>query len=307
MTQSSPDTITHVTKPDFLVIGAQKCATSWLYYCLHEHPGLHLPERKREVEYIGGKLYQEKGIEWYYSLFEGAQAEQRVGDVSVDYLYDPHAAGQVVHHLPDVFLIASLRHPLDRAVSAYFWYLRKNLLPDVLPLEEGLARALSAARADTPASTERPYAELLLRSRYEEQLQRYMQHVTPTQLAVVLYDDIASHPEQVIAQLYRLLGVDASFTPSSLASRPKQNSYVKPLMWLERVAPRSRVVSWVTNKANQRLAGTASKSEPPALSQALRDELMAYFRPQIAATQHLVEGLPEAHRFGGATLLERWR
>jgi hypothetical protein len=37
--------------PDFLVIGAQKCGTTWLYSCLRKHPGCYLPPKK-ELHYF---------------------------------------------------------------------------------------------------------------------------------------------------------------------------------------------------------------------------------------------------------------
>lgn len=37
--------------PDFLVIGAQKSATTWLYSCMRKHEGLYLPPKK-EIHYF---------------------------------------------------------------------------------------------------------------------------------------------------------------------------------------------------------------------------------------------------------------
>ena len=55
-------------KIDFLIIGAQKSATSWLYDCISEHPQICVPKQKKEIEYIGGELYKKNGLEWYFSL-----------------------------------------------------------------------------------------------------------------------------------------------------------------------------------------------------------------------------------------------
>ena len=42
---------------DLLLIGAQKCATSWLYECMRDHPQMWLPAKKREVKYLGSPYY----------------------------------------------------------------------------------------------------------------------------------------------------------------------------------------------------------------------------------------------------------
>ena len=72
---------------NFLVIGAQKCATTWLFECLNEHPDICLPKHKREVEYMGGPLYKEQGgQQWYLSLLNHCDNNKVKGDVSVEYI-----------------------------------------------------------------------------------------------------------------------------------------------------------------------------------------------------------------------------
>ncbi len=291
--------------PDFLVIGAQKCATSWLYYCLKEHPELHLPAQKREVEYIGGDLYQERGPDWYYTLFDGANDDQVVGDVSVDYIVDARSPKLVKEQLPDVRLIASLRHPVDRSISAYYWYLRRNSLPDDLPLEEGLNRALVSV-GNVSGGESSAFAEILERGRYDIQLKRYLDVFPPEQLAVVLYEDIAEKPKDVLEQIYGLLGVRTDFEPASLNVRPKENSYVQALIRLERVMPKSRVLSWTANKANQYVSSMGRKRSPPQLSVELERKLKAFFEPSILETQRILETLPDSNRPRDYHLSERW-
>lgn len=60
--------------PDFLVIGAQKSATTWLYSCLCKHPGLYLPPKKeihyfdRSSEYSSSSLLSEASPVKRYDL-----------------------------------------------------------------------------------------------------------------------------------------------------------------------------------------------------------------------------------------------
>ncbi len=71
---------------DFLVIGSQKCATTWIYDILDQHSSISLPKDKREVEYLGGKLWLEKGDEWYFNLMKKDSQDKLSGDVSVEYI-----------------------------------------------------------------------------------------------------------------------------------------------------------------------------------------------------------------------------
>src|SRR5687768_7836818 len=106
------------SKPDFLVIGAQKCATTWLYECLKDHPQICLPKSKKEVEYIGGDLYKEKGMDWYLSLIDHCGEDKVKGDVSVEYIINPDSP-EILHTLnPELKFIVSVRNPVDRALSA---------------------------------------------------------------------------------------------------------------------------------------------------------------------------------------------
>ena len=67
-------------KPNFLVIGAQRAGTTWLYECLREHPEIFLPETK-ELHYFD--LNHEKGDEWYFQHFEEETLRIRTNPKSV--------------------------------------------------------------------------------------------------------------------------------------------------------------------------------------------------------------------------------
>ncbi len=55
-------------KPDFLIIGTQKCATTWLWDKLRQHPGTDLP-LKKEPHFFSLSEFYNKGYEWYYKHF----------------------------------------------------------------------------------------------------------------------------------------------------------------------------------------------------------------------------------------------
>ena len=78
-------------KLDFVVIGSQKCATTWLYDILNQHPAISLPKDKREVEYLGGDLWKKHGDNWYFDLMRSNDNEI-AGDVSVEYIFNKESA-----------------------------------------------------------------------------------------------------------------------------------------------------------------------------------------------------------------------
>ena len=77
----------NVIKPDFLVIGAQKSGTTWLWSMLNQHPETDLPIEK-EIHYFGGIENFRKGKEWYYNHFRNLTNGKLTGEASTTYLYD---------------------------------------------------------------------------------------------------------------------------------------------------------------------------------------------------------------------------
>jgi hypothetical protein len=284
---------------DFLVIGAQKCATSWLYGCLKDHPEIKVPATKREVEYLGGDLYDRNGSAWYFDLVKGATASQVVGDVSVNYLSDPRSAPLVRRFLPEVKLVACLRDPIDRAISASTWYTRKSLIAEA-PVEEILKLALDAE----PGSN---HADLLSRGLYDAQLARYREFVPADRIHYVLFDDVARNPKAVLRDLYTFLGVDPDFVPPSLDTKPKHNTYFRPLILLQRLAPKSRVVGKLIDRANQVLLRAGIGKEKPVLSPTLTRQLVDFYQASVNQTSRIVNDSRKAPIDLSNLWLEKYR
>jgi len=125
-------------KPDFMVIGAQKCATSWLDYHLGQHPQIMLPEVK-DIEYFSYSVnLNPEFTKAWLERFENAAAGQRVGDVNASYFWTETGSSWSVkedsfnRRIPEsvhAFLgdetqfIISLRDPVERTVSAYLHHI----------------------------------------------------------------------------------------------------------------------------------------------------------------------------------------
>jgi Sulfotransferase domain len=107
------------TLPDFIIIGAQKCGTTFLYQLLAQHPYMR-PAFAKEVHYFD--LNFRKGDNWYRSYFPLQMRSSRkyiTGEASPYYLFHPHAPRRASAVVPDAKLIVLLRNPVDRAYSHY--------------------------------------------------------------------------------------------------------------------------------------------------------------------------------------------
>jgi hypothetical protein len=279
---------------DFAVIGAQKCATSWMYYCLKDHPEICVPVKKKEADYISGERFNERGEDWFFERFS-RKNELVIGDVSVDYLFHAaSAAAPLKSYMPRPRLVVSIRNPIDRFISSYYWLFRKCLIPNqsIGSLLEKLVDELNApvGAASLVSGEER---EIMTRGFYDLQIMEYFKVFEPDQIQVVLYDDIKTNPEQVINRVYGFLGVNEDFRPASLNAKPKQNSYSNWLLRLERWSDRP-MVSRIANIAHQVTAKFRSGSAP--VPKGIRKKLREIYLPHMEALESALERIPESQR-----------
>jgi hypothetical protein len=119
------------TAPTFLVIGAQKCGTTWLAEVLRDHPDVFVVPEK-ELHYYDDHTRHTRGLDWYLPHFAAGAGATAIGEATPNYLWTratPHERAR--HHVstdipekvhadfPDLKLLVCLRDPVDRAVSAY--------------------------------------------------------------------------------------------------------------------------------------------------------------------------------------------
>lgn len=102
--------------PNFLIIGAQKSGTTYLYNLLIQHPEIAIPIRK-EIHYFD--LNYNLGIDWYLSHFPSnfKQRNQITFEASPYYLYHPLVPKRTFDFNPNIKIIVLLRNPVYRAFS----------------------------------------------------------------------------------------------------------------------------------------------------------------------------------------------
>lgn len=240
---------------DFLVIGAQKCASSWLYYCLKDHPELNLPQKKKEVEYIGGELYKKNGgIDWYHNLFD-KKPNQINGDVSVEYLFDANSPEEIHKHYSNCKFVVLLRNPTERLKSAYFWYRRKSIIGEETVISDEIVNFVNGVTVSPLV------ADLFSRGYYHQQIINFTRYFDLSQFCFVLFDQIQLKPIETIQEIYSFLDVNTEFIPPSISKRPKKNSYNPILIKLESLFSKQRWASFLLDILNQSIANNKKSSE----------------------------------------------
>ena len=297
------DKFMNANKLDFLLVGAQKCATSWLFYCLSEHPELILPKKKLEPGYIGGKMFQEKGEDWFFDRFSMPANGQLLGDVSVDYLYDINSARACTKYThSNTKFIASLRHPVERAISSYFWYVRRKNLP-LMSLNEGLLPLLDSSPG-FPFPLEGIYEQIARRGCFGPQIEQFTKIYGVDRFYVATYDDITSSPKNVLRDIYSFLSVNPDFIPMSLTSKPKKNAHLPILTRLERVANK-KILAKISNYMNQ-TASFIGAGRKPQLARKIANRLQELYAPCIEETRQIMMQLPSSQRPSDQVIQSLW-
>jgi hypothetical protein len=147
-----------------------------------------------------------KTLEEYQTHFtEGAHYSAR-GESSPLYLYYPRSAERIRHYIPDVKLIAVLRHPADRAYSQYLMAKRDER--ECLNFSDALA-----AEEQRIADGYSHYWHYRQRGFYAAQLRPYFDLFKREQLRIYLYEDYLSDPVELLRDIFRFLKVDDTFVP----------------------------------------------------------------------------------------------
>jgi hypothetical protein len=177
-----------VPRPTFLFIGADRCGSKTLHQFFRQHRACYVPPIADP--YFFDRHY-DRGLDWYGSLFAAAPSTARaIGEFSHDYIHSAEAARRIAADLPGVKLLATLRHPVDRAFSSY-------------------ASAVSAGVLHGSFEQELENTPMLIgNSMYADKLDVYLEHFPREQMKVLLFDDLEADPRAFAAEAFEFLGLE---------------------------------------------------------------------------------------------------
>lgn len=190
--------------PDFIGIGAQKCATTWIADVLSGHPGIFVPDCK-ELDFFS--CHYLRGHIWYSRYFETA-GECLTGEISPSYLTDPLAPARIHKAAPGTRLILALRDPVERAFSSHLHEVRKGCI-------DGRATRFEVALEHNPMYIEQ--------SRYARHLRRWLAVFPAESIHIVVQEEIPADPVAEATRLFKFLGVDPLARPDALFERRHEN------------------------------------------------------------------------------------
>ena len=276
-------------KPTFIGIGAQKCASTWIFAALDTHPEVFMAPGK-ELDYF--TYFYNQGRQWYEAQFDEAGEAGQRGEISPSYFCESDAAPRAAAYAPDLKIIVALRDPVERAYSNHLMEVYKGHF-------SGTDLSFEAGLANNPMYLEQ--------SRYGRHIARWLDHFPRQQIHIILQEDLKTTDAEQMRALYAFLGVDAEFVSPWLGQRNHVSEVAKneTLARLMRTAgdgARALGLAQLVADAKSwpvisqiRSANTVQMRDVvPPMSDTIRDQLQAEFAEDIRAIAQLIgrESLP---------------
>lgn len=216
--------------PGFLIIGAQKAATTTLFHYLGQHPQVILP-LKKEIHYFDTKY--NNGSLWYrahFPLKNRISPDQITGEKSTDYIFHPLAAERIHSSTANPRMIVLLRDPVRRAISHYHHNKRsgkeKRSMKPAFDEEQNMLSKWEPALSGGTIFHQKALKNYhryayLKKGLYLEQIKRFHQYFGPDKLLIESSENFLADPASFFQQVCTFLNIDPFFSPTDLAPQNK--------------------------------------------------------------------------------------
>jgi hypothetical protein len=203
----------------FFIVGAQRCGTTYLYKILDEHPEICMAKPMRpEPKFFFYDEEYEKGLAYYENkYFSHCNGEKIWGEKSTSYLEKEIVAKRIKKCYPESKIIISLRNPVDRALSNYFFSRKHGL--ETRTLEEVFIKKIPPPEITKKISVS-PF-NYLERGKYKKYIENYFNQFDRRQVQILIFEKFVGNPDK-IKSIFQFL--DITFDFKSNCTQKKVNS-----------------------------------------------------------------------------------
>lgn len=182
-------------KPNYMVIGASKCATTTICTLLKQHPDCFMTECREPNFFSNNKVYA-LGFDWYESLYRQGSDKKMRGESSNHYTMKeiyPKTVSRIVSYTTELKLIYIVRNPISRIES--YWMEKRSQGGEQLHYD-----------FNTSVYVNRDW--LVDSSNYWQQLEPYRPYFSEDRIHIIFYEDFKANPEASIRHCFEFLGLD---------------------------------------------------------------------------------------------------
>ncbi len=180
-------------RPNALIIGAAKSGTTSLHNYLASHPAVFGSEAK-ELMYF--TTFFMRGNEWYQSNFPEQEGVNVYFESTPQYTFRdkfPETAKRIRNYNPDMKLIFTVRHPVERIISHFNHWKRRY--PERYSDFESMAK------------DPEEWNFFLNRTRYFYQIEAFRAQFPDDQIHIVFLEEIQNDFRTSLNAIFRFLGV----------------------------------------------------------------------------------------------------
>ena len=197
------------SKPDFLIIGAQKAGTTSLFNYLVKYGDNFISPIRKELYYFTENDF--RSINSYHANFPIFKGTKVTGEATPDYLFY-HKTPKTVHaYNPNLKIVIMLRNPTERAYSQYTHqnYTDKTKACDPLSFSDAIRKEESRYHIDenTKFYHEYKYYSYKKRGIYIEQINNWLKYFNRDQVHIIFLEELEDDFENQILLLMEFLGI----------------------------------------------------------------------------------------------------
>jgi len=193
--------------PNFLIVGAQRCGTTYLYGLLKQHPEIFLPDGK-EVHFFDQKHSNDivTNFDKYNMLFKSVKKEIAIGEITPSYMYVKWVPKLIRSYNGKMKIIFLLRNPIDRSYSHYWFNISEGR--EFLSFKQALKKE--------PDRIAIRHQDMLIysyisRGFYIEQINRFLSYFPPEKMMFILSEEFFKNPKIHLKNICEFLRVSKTF------------------------------------------------------------------------------------------------
>ncbi|NNC84553.1 MAG: hypothetical protein HKN75_00625 [Bacteroidia bacterium] len=205
--------IGYTSRPDFIIIGAQKAGTTSLFNILNQH-SLIKGSNKKEIHffdddhwYSHNRIYQ---YHTYFPLPHNVKRGSKVFETTPIYIFHPEAAYRLHKYNPRIKLILILRNPTERAFSSWTMYHhhfktgKDSYFHDPRSFTEAVQDDLDKLEKITFSEDRISYVK---RGIYHYQIEEYLKYFPKEQILFLENSELKNQFEKTSQKIQSFVGV----------------------------------------------------------------------------------------------------
>lgn len=264
-----------------MIIGAQKSGTSSLHNYLATHPAFITHQALEFTYFVQEEAYAQPYARIFAEYFPHYREGQYVIAKSVGVVYEEKALKRLHQHHPEVQLIITLRHPVDRAYSAY-WYARRIGWEQRSSFEQSLEDP-----GDNTHWIAQRFCDYLYRSEYITHLHRVYSYFDKQQVYIMLADELQADATTACNQALQYFGHTPQVQLSedkayNRAAMPRHFGVARLLTDRNPLKPYlKRLIPVTLGRRLKAALRTLNEKpfSPPPLAPTTRQQLIEHFKP----------------------------